>query len=256
MKSFLYSLYGEFFKIWKNTVFLIILAFPLVVTLILTLTFIFDDDLTVSNFWTYYGADVSMFYAIGYPLIMSLVAFTTVNIEIKNSTNKQLFYLPIEPYKLYLSKCVVLISYFTLSVLIAYGLFILSSFFLSLVVPSISNSLQNFDSSYLIFLFFIKIYILTLPIIFFLFYISLLIPKLWCPTTIAFILYICGLMAFKTSFVDFFPNAALTKLAWIELQSESIVLFDRASIMAFLYSVLFIFLGYFSFKNLKTKIDS
>lgn len=250
MRIFYKALQAESLKVKRNLMFLMLCFMPLISTLIMTIFFLFYD-IPSTNFWLYYASDINIFYIILYPAMLSLIAFVYVDLELKSNCNKQLFYLPVKVYKIYLAKCMILFSYYTISFIIAYFSFILSIYLLSSLVTEINESLQIYNSKYLIDAVYFKSYIIILPLVFLQYLISLAVPKVWLPCTLAFFLYVGGLIAFRSDYYYLLPNASFTKLAFEDIRRENIVIFDRVFIISIIYTLSFFVIGYFPFKKSK-----
>lgn len=251
MREIILAVKGEYIKIKTDFTYWIICIIPILYTFAMAIVIVMDDDLPVVDFWKYFANDVSMFYAIIYPALIALAVYHNVDMEIKNHTNKFLFCLPISHKKLYFAKSALLFVFYTASMIIAYSSFLLSVFALKQISPVVSEGLLKYNSHFVINLFFIKSYLLLIPLIFFLQAICLYLPKIWFPTSIAFSMYIAGLFAFNSEYWYTLPNASLTRLAWIELRHGQIALFDKSVMLTIIYTIFFACIGYIPFKKLK-----
>lgn len=250
MGTFYKAIQAEILKVKRNLMFLMLLLMPLIVNLIMTIFFMFYDT-SYTNFWTYYTADIFVFYILLYPATLSLIAFVYVDIEMKCNCNKQLFYLPIKPYKIYLAKCTILFSYYTISFIIAYLSFVLSIYLFNSFIPEINASLQSYNSQHLINAVYLKSYIIILPTIFLQYSISSAVPKVWLPCTLAFFLYCGGWIGWNSKFSYLLPNASLTKMIFSEmLRHENVAIFDRVFPISILYTLFFLSTGYFTFRKI------
>lgn len=245
MRIFLKAIQAESLKVRRNPMFIMLCCMPVIGNLIMTIYFYFYKDVSKGDLWILFTQDSSVFYTALYPALIALVGFVYVDLEIKNNCNKQLFYLPIKPYKIYFAKCTILLIYYTISVLIAYLSLRVSLRIVDAIAPTtLLNSM------------FLKTYLIFLPLVFFQYTLSLFIPKVWLPCTLAFFLYVGGFLAYNSNYFYLLPNASFIKIIFAELPSKNIDPFNQVSVISLLYTLLFFIIGHFAFTKSKYKIDS
>jgi hypothetical protein len=245
MKTFLKAIQAESLKVRRNPMFIMLCCMPVIGNLIMTIYFSFYKDVSTRDLWILFTQDSSVFYTALYPALIALVGFVYVDLEIKNNCNKQLFYLPIKPYKIYFAKCAILLIYYTISVLIAYLSLRISLKAVDAIAPTtLLNSM------------FLKTYLIFLPLVFFQYTLSLFISKVWLPCTLAFFLYVGGFLGYNSNYSYLLPNASFIKMIFTELPSKNIEPFNQVSAISLLYTLLFFIVGYFAFTKSKYKIDS
>lgn len=238
---------AENIKTRKNLMFISFCLFPLFVNLFWSFFYCFSSY-SNRDFWGYSLKNIFYFICFIFPTLIALVAYTYVNMESSNNCNKQLFCLPTPSYKIYLSKCLVLLYHYTLSIIIAYVSYILSIYLLKTFIPDINELLSAYDSRHLVDIFFIKTYIIILPIVFFQFAVSLTVKNIWFPTTLSLFLTVLGILKSNIEHFYFLPHLSLSHLL-SEFYYNNISILDNVSYFCIGYTLLFIVLGYFSFQK-------
>jgi hypothetical protein len=122
---------GEFYKTKRNMGRWMLFFFPVIITLCVDM-YIFIHAKEIENNrgynpWIYLlGRYIFQFYALLYPIIAAIFCFSYCDAEYKNNNLNDLFTLPASKTNIFYAKILYLIENLFVSLLLAYGLFLLS----------------------------------------------------------------------------------------------------------------------------------
>ena len=252
--SFLSILKAEHYKTKRNLGILLILLFPLFITVFVDLYLVYkysDIYQYAYNPWTtVLGRYILSFYSFMYPLIIAIFCYSLCDIEYKHNNIKQLLTLPIAKHKIYLAKSVLLIEVILISVLSAYFLFILSGYVMSHTMQE--YNFQNYDSRIIIATFFFKMLITSIALAFIQFLLSLTFNNFTIPVGIACFGVVFMLIAGRWEYIDMIPYASIWE-GYSAFFQGSTELITKSEIINLAYILLFSLLCYWSFTNLIKK---
>lgn len=252
--SFLSILKAEHYKAKRNLGVLLILLFPLFITIFVDLYLVYkynDVQQYTYNPWTsLLGRYIFSFYSFMYPLVIAIFCYAFCDIEYKHNNIKQLFTLPIAKQKIYLAKSIFLIEIILISILIAYFLFILSGYVMSHTM--LEYNFQNYDNRIVIATFFFKMFIASVAIAFFQFLLSLTFNNFTVPIGVACFGVVFMLIAGRWEYIELVPYASIWKSSSAFVQGSA-ELITNIEIINSAYVLLFFILCYWSFINLIKK---
>ncbi len=247
MRELIKTIKAENIKVRKNMMFISLCAFPIVVNVLLGAYYIFSSGIPAGSFWTYSLQLTNLFFAIGYPTVFALTAYTYVNIEDANNCSRLLNCMPRRMSNIYICKCMILLYYYTLTMIFAYVTYITSIFLLQIFSQEIRELVTTYNSKHMVDLWFLKGYIAFLPIIFFQHTLSKIFKGVWLPITTALILTVVGLLAYGKEKYYLLPHASFCK-NYENLQFNHIIIVDEVLYISIIYTLIFVAIGYFAFK--------
>lgn len=252
--SILSVLKAEHYKTKRNLGVLLILLFPLFLTIFIDLYLVYkytDVQQYAFNPWTsILGRYVFSFYAFMYPLIIAIFCYSLCDIEYKHNNIKQLFTLPVAKQKIFLAKIILIVELILISVLMAYFLFMLSGYIMSYAMQD--YSFQNYDSRIIIATFFFRMFIASISIAFIQFFLSLRFNNFTVPVGIACFGIVFILIASNWEYIDLIPYASIMKANSAFFQGST-KLITNIELINSAYIIIFLSLCYWSFINLANK---
>lgn len=252
--SFLSILKAEHYKTKRNLGILLILLFPLFITIFVDLYLVYkytDVYQYAYNPWTsILGRYIFSFYSFMYPLIIAIFCYSFCDIEYKHNNIKQLFTLPIAKQKIYLAKSILLIEVILISVLIGYFLFMLSGYIMSYTMQE--YNFQNYDNRIILATFFFKMFIASVAIAFIQFFLSLMFNNFTVPLGIACFGVVFMLIANNWEHINLVPYASIWESNSGFLQGST-ELMTNVELINLVYILIFFLLCYWSFINLIRK---
>ncbi len=250
--SFGNVLASEFLKSKRNVGLIVLLCLPVVVSMYFFVSIWVDgakhSDLVTLG--TYFGVQYTRYhfnlYLFLYPLIVSFAVFSFNNIEYSNECTKLIFTLPVKKSRMYLAKVLVVFSYITCSVMLAYALFVLSINVLSFLFPE--WCLNSFELRDDINILFCRTYISMLAIMMIQNCLSLLFRNFMIPVCVALVCTIVSIVASKWKWAFLFPYGGISKaIEWY--YQKDLHLFHKEIIASLISIVVFYLIGAVIFKN-------
>ena len=254
LNSFLSILKAEHYKTKRNLGIILILLFPLFITVFVDLYLVYKYtdvyQYTYNPWTTLLGRYIFSFYSFMYPLIIAIFCYSLCDIEYKHNNIKQLFTFPIAKSKIYLAKSILLIEVILISVLIAYFLFMLSGYVMSYTMQEYNFS--NYDSRIIIATFFFKMFIASIAIAFIQFLLSLIFNNFTVPIGVACFGVVFMLIASRWEYIYLVPYASIwgSCSTFFEGSTE---LITKVEFFNLVYLLLFLFLCYCFFIRLIKK---
>lgn len=249
--AFYALLKAEYFKAKRNSGVLVLLLFPIAITVLTNIYVLYDSvnhqgSMSV-NPWIYtIGRYSFSFYAFLYPLIVAIACHSLCDMEYRNQSFKQLFTLPISKKNIYLVKVIYLSELIFLSVLIAYASFLVSGWLMSYILPG--YRFQDYDVRLIAGVFFFKTFIGALAIAFMQYYLSMLFKSFVISMGAACFLTIFSLVANRWAYIVFIPHYSIFN-TYNGFMRETISFFSKVEFINIGYIVIFLFLLYFLFKR-------
>lgn len=254
LNSFYSMLKAEHYKTKRNSGILLILLFPLLITIFVDIYLIYkysDVHQYAYNPWTtLLGRYIFSFYAFLYPLILAIFCYSFCEIEYKHNSIKQLFTLPVSKQKIFFAKITLLIEIVLISVLIGYFLFLLSGYFMSYLLPE--YNFQNYDSRLIIATFFFKMFLASTAIVLIQFFLSLTFNNFTVPVGIACFGVVFMLVAGNWKYIDLVPYSFISKNNSDFFQGSTKIM-NKIELISLLYILFFIISSYWSFISLTKK---
>jgi hypothetical protein len=248
--SFLSLFQAEHYKVRRNIGVWILFIFPLIVTFGVVLYVFFKINETDTSFgynpWIYFlGRYIFLFYSYLYPLVVAVFCFSYFDEEYKNRNFKDLFTLPVSKTGIFSVKMLYIVQTILISLLVAYGLFLISGFIMSYTHPH--SGFQDYDVRLITLVYFIKMFFGLIAISFIQFFFSLLFKNFIIPVCFSCVAVIFPLVAGqKWEYIDLIPynegSVALTGY-----MRETVHLFDKTDCINLVYTLLFLLLSYWIF---------
>jgi hypothetical protein len=247
---FIKILYAEWFKYKRNSGWMLLILFPVLITcFVLGVYMSKSDELTYGvNYWIDYSKMIFFLYGF-YPILIGFSVFSFINVEYKNHGWKSFLTLPIKKSELYWAKLIVVVLSITLSVMLAYSLFILSGNLLNAIFHL---GMNEYDFAQNINFYFTRLLLFSYAIAVIQFNICLLSSNFALSTGFAFFANIVSLLASSWKYIWLIPYAGHYQ-AMQQYYNEDAVFWQKSSIAALCYIVLFSFLGLIVFFKRKQR---
>jgi hypothetical protein len=235
-------LLGEYYKLRKNIAYLMLIIFPCILIIGLTLHYAYDlaGSNTPGNHLQYLlGRRVFPFLSLFYPSLVAMSCSSLCSMEHKNANLQRLYSMPLRKSSLYFVKMTVIIEGIFTSLMIAWLLSMLAGLFLSSLFPNLA--IQDYDIQRYILLYFVRLFIALVSIAFIQTMLSNLFSNYILVTGFAFFCTVFALIINKT-WIIYLPYKTDR---FIELfYSENGTLLDRYSVLYFTYMLIFGIVGY------------
>lgn len=231
------------------------ILFPIVISLLVLIYLQYNYNSFSSidtlrfNPWSFFlGRYILPIYSFLYPVIIAIFVHSVCDIEDNNNNYKLLFTLPVSRYSVCSLKITFTAIILLFSVSIAYFLFFGGGLFLSKISPN--YSFQNNDSTYIIFLYFIKLFITLSAILSIQFSLSFYFKNFTVPVGFsALITFISILMLNKSSYIYLVPYYSAHS-AMGEFMNETISV-EKYDYINIIYVIIFLILNRYLIKNMK-----
>lgn len=253
--SFLSILQAEHYKSKRNQAILLILIFPIAVSVFSSLYQIYklyqDNNEVIHplNPWiSIVGIIIIPLFSFLYPFLIAILCYSLCENEYKNDNYKQLLTLPVSTIKIYTAKIVYLVEIILLTILIAYTSFLLSECLLAYLYPQLP--FQDYDMQNVIFTYFIKLFISLLAIGLVQYCLSLTFKNFIIPIGINCFMSIFA-MLFTTKWEYYYLIIYNSSYRTYTLFNEEISELGKSEYWNGIYIFLFSIIGYLIFKQKK-----
>ncbi len=251
--SFLSILKAEHFKTKRNIGTLILLIFPLVLTIGMDVYIIYNyirtqEEVAVNPWIILLGRYIFQFYSFFYPLVIAVFCYSLCDMEYRQQNFKQLFTLPVSKLRLFSVKIAFIAETLFLSVMIAYASYMVSGYVFSIFIPNLH--FQDFDVRLISLVFFSKIFIATLAIASIQYVISIFFKNFVIPIGFVSFCVIFALIANQWKYIYFVPYHSIYK-ALNDYFSESTVFLEKVEYINISYISLFVIIAYITFRKIK-----
>lgn len=249
--SFHNILSTEFYKLKNNTAKILLLCFPALISLLIAGIMYARFSNITSNPWLIFGSYCFQLYSFLYPLLLSFVVFSFLNIEYQNQGFKQLFTLPVPKLKLYLAKYSAALFYTIISIVIAFVSYFLICNLLGIIRPDLA--FQDYTIENQTYIFFFRLLIASVCVCSIQFVLSLIFPNFIIPVSMATVGTIFVMFISRWEYIDYYPYSSIY-LATMDWSSSAIDLFPNYMIMTMIYFLVFSVFGYFVFERKSRKV--
>ncbi len=241
---------AEFYKSRKNLGFYILIIFPVFTTSIVFLYYChhvnnFDPEL---NHWMNFTRYLFLFYMFIYPMAVSFSAYSVMHIEYKNNAIKHLFTLPVPKPIFYLSKIALLFAVIIFSLLLCYGLLILSGNLLNYFYPQLL--FHSYDIRLVLSVLFVKSLFSLLCVALVQLLLCMLFRSFVVSLSFALFFTIFGFVASKWEYAFLNPYSGVLS-AFLSFFKQNSLIFQKDTIFAICTTIITLVLGYFIFRKLK-----
>lgn len=251
--SYLSMLKAEHFKIKRNITVLVFMLCPLFISLFVDFIFIYkgaDDHEGAMNIWLFLGLVIFLFYSLLYPLLIAILCYSLCDTEYKHNAIKQLLTLPVTKLKIFLAKSTLLVEIIFVSVLISYAMFLLSGYSVGHILYG--GEFLKSDTSSMVNIFFIRMFITCLAIAFVQFLLSLSFRNMTVSVGFACFGVVLMLVANSWDYIYMFPYRGIFA-AYNDFVHNKEEFITKAEIANLFYIFLCGVLCYWSFCRLSRK---
>jgi hypothetical protein len=237
---------AELFKTRNNLAKWLLLLFPLCFSTLIFIYFFFKVEMIPHNPWLFTGNKLFGFYSFFYPLLIAFTVSSLIHIEYKHLGFKHLFTVPAPLSYMYMAKILVLFLYIFYSTVVAYISYKFGCILLQISRPELH--FRDYDSSWIINLFFLKFFLSLICISLIQFTLSLRFPNFIVSVSIAlFFTMFPILFDFEYAYLIPYKNISM---AYTDCFLEDYTFFKKEVVAALIYiPVFFVAGGYFLFKK-------
>lgn len=244
------TLISEIEKSKKSYGYLISILLPLFITAIITiiLYIVFNEDTANSGYnqWKIMSQINFAIYMFLYPLYLTIIIFLATKIEHKSSGFKLLFSSASDKLNTYLSKYFLIVFWYLNSLLLACAFLYLVGNTLSYFYPELG--FQNYNIDTVIIAYFIKMFLGCLGILSIQFFLSIFWKKFFLSAGTGILLVIISYFLNLGEFKFLMPYSYSYSFT-TEFINNQTDIFTKDVWFSLIYSVLFLFLGYYAFCN-------
>lgn len=254
MEATLFRMFrGEVFKNKRELGLHLMFYFPILIYLIVDVYLLSHpvNETCSVNPWIYLSQRYMFaFYALLYPIVISIFCFSLLDIEYRNDYLKKMFTLPIRSSSVFGGKILYVVMTVFVSSLITYLLMLGSAFILEKKVPGYSFS--SYDYGINNFIYFMRLFIATLSISSLHLWLSTVFRTFAIPIGIAGLGAIVTLISQKWDYVEFIPYFSVFDMQ-NKYTSGNNDLFGKVELINLVYIIIFLFLTLLQFTRLRNK---
>jgi len=243
---------AEHYKTKRNLAVWIILLYPLLVTLLVSLYIYsragdfgvekinYNPWILLSGRYIFYT-----FYNI-FPILTAILCYSLFEIEYGQNNFRLIFTMPYKRWSIYISKMLFLAEIILLSVIVGYVSFLSSGYLLERLIPVLTFS--DYNIAPLCANYFLRLYIALLLVAFVQFFFNMKFKNFVVPIGISCFMVILAMVAFNAKYgflIPYFsvPNAARDFM-------NSVTAFNRYDLTALIYIPVIFMVNYFTMRRL------